>query len=80
MNTRQLIKARKERVQALEHARRQMTTTYQGREHIDAVHTPMGQKRRILRYRGVTYEHQSEQQVATEGRELRYRGVGYDVY
>ena len=44
------------------------------------MHTPVGSKTKVLRYRGVAYEQIDQQQHPSGGRELRYRGVSYDVY
>ena len=80
MNTLQLIKARTVRNQAIETARTQMARAYRRQNHTDRVHTPVGSRAKVLRYRGVTYEPIDPQQHPIGGRELRYRGVRYDVY
>ena len=80
MNTLQLIKARTVRNQAIETARTQMARAYRHQGHTDRVHTPVGSKTKVLRYRGVAYEPIDPQQHPSGGRELRYRGVSYDVY
>ena len=80
MNTLQLIKARTVRNQAIETARTQMARAYYHQGHTDRVHTPVGSKTKVLRYRGVAYEPIDTQQHPSGGRELRYRGVSYDVY
>ena len=80
MNTLQLIKARTVRNQAIESARTQMARAYHRQGHTDRVHTPVGTKTKVLRYRGVAYEQIDPQQHPSGGRELRYRGVSYDVY
>ena len=80
MNTLQLIKARTVRSQAVETARTQMARAFHHQDHIDAMHTPVSTKAKVLRYRGVTYQPIDQQQHPTGGRELRYRGVRYDVY
>ena len=80
MNTLQLIKARTVRNQAIETARTQMARAYRHQGHTDRVHTPVGSKTKVLRYRGVAYEQIDQQQHPSGGRELRYRGVSYDVY
>ena len=56
MNTLQLIKARTVRNQAIETARTQMARAYRHQGHTDRVHTPVGSKTKVLRYRGVAYE------------------------
>ena len=66
MNTLQLIKARTVRNQAIESARTQMARAYRHQGHTDQVHTPVGSKTKVLRYRGVAYEqttHNSTQAV-----------------
>jgi hypothetical protein len=80
MNTLQLIKARTVRNQAIETARTRMARAFRDQGHIDRVHTPVGTKAKVLRYRGVTYQPIDQQQHPSGGRELRYRGVSYDVY
>ena len=80
MNTLQLIKARTVRNQAIETARTQMARAYRHQGHTDQVHTPVGSKTKVLRYRGVAYEQIDPQQHPSGWRELRYRGVSYDVY
>ena len=80
MNALQLIKARTVRTQAIETASKQMARAYQHQGHTDRVHTPVGTKTQVLRYRGVAYEAIDPQQHPSAGRELRYRGVSYDVY
>ena len=80
MNTLQLIKARTVRNQAIETARTQMARAYRHQDHTDRVHTPVGSKNKLLRYRGVAYELIDSQQHPSGGRELRYRGVSYDLY
>ena len=80
MNTLQLIKARTVRNQAIETARTQMPRAYRHQGHTDTVHTPVGGKTKVLRYRGVAYKPIDPQQHPSGGRELRYRGVSYDVY
>ena len=80
MNTLQLIKARTVRNQAIETARTQMARAYRHQGHTDQVHTPVGSKTKVLRYRGVAYEQIDPQQHPSGGRELRYRGVSYDLY
>ena len=80
MNTLQLIKARAVRTQAIETARIEMAKAFRHPVHTDRVHTPVGSKTKVLRYRGVAYESIDQQQHPSGGRELRYRGVSYDVY
>ena len=80
MNTLQLIKARTVRTQAIETARTQMARAFRHQGHTDHLHTPVGAKAKVLRYRGVAYEPIDQQQHPSGGRELRYRGVNYDVY
>ena len=80
MNTLQLIKARTVRNQAIETARTKMARAYCRQGHTDRIHTPVGSKNKVLRYRGVAYEPIDPQQHPSGGRELRYRGVSYDVY
>ena len=55
MNTLQLIKARTVRNQAIETARTQMARAYRHQGHTDRVHTAVGSKTKLLRYRGVIY-------------------------
>ncbi|AII49245.1 hypothetical protein KR52_08820 [Synechococcus sp. KORDI-52] len=80
MNTLQLIKARAVRTQAIETARIEMAKAFRHPVHTDRVHTPIGVKAKVLRYRGVAYQQVDQQQHPTGGQELRYRGVSYDVY
>ena len=80
MNTLQLIKARTVRTQAIETARTQMARAFRQQGHTDHLHTPVRDKAKVLRYRGVAYEPIDQQQHPSGGRELRYRGVSYDVY
>ena len=80
MNTLQLIKARAVRNQAIETARSQMARAFRHQVHTDKVHTPVGTKAKVLRYRGVAYQPIDPQQHPNGGRELRYRGVSYDLY
>ena len=81
MNTLQLIKARTTRTRAMQRARLQMAKAFDGAEHIDTAHTPVGfGKKPQLRYRGVAYKPIQQNQEATGGRALRYRGVSYGVY
>ena len=80
MNTLQLIKARTVRNQAIETARTQMARAFRHQGHIDRVHTPVGVKAKVLRYRGVTYQPGNGNQLSTGGRELRYRGICYGIY
>ena len=80
MNTLQLIKARTVRTQAIETARTQMARAFRQQGHTDHLHTPVRDKAKVLRYRGVAYEPIDQQQHPSGGRELRYRGVNYDVY
>ena len=81
MNTLQLIKARTTRTRAMQRARLQMAKAFDGAEHIDTAHTPVGFSRKPqLRYRGVAYDPIQPNQEATGGRSLRYRGGSYGVY
>ncbi len=81
MNTLQLIKARTTRTRAMQRARLQMTKAFDGAEHTDTAHTPVGfGKKPQLCYRGVAYDPIQQNQEAIGGRALRYRGVTYGVY
>ena len=79
MNTLQLIKARTVRTQAIETARTQMARAFRRHGHTDHLHTPVGAKAKVLRYRGVAYEPTICSSTRPEGAG-RYRGVSYDVY
>ena len=80
MNTLQFIKVRTVRNQAIETARTQMARAFRHEGHTDRAHTPVGNKTKVLRYRGGIYVAIDPQQHSSGGRELRYRGVSYDVY
>ena len=81
MNTLQLIKARAVKSRAVDRARSAMVRAFRNPDFIDSQHTPLVRPHQSqLRYRGLAYDSNGQQQKATAGRTLRYRGVSYGVY